>query len=280
MSAVAQVHPTAILRGDVELAEDVTVGPMCVLDGTLGPVRVGAGTQLLGSAWLYGPIHVGAGNTIYPFVCLGLAPQSQGYDPAHPGQGLVIGNCNVFREGATAHRAMTDHGPTVIGNHNYFMTSAHAGHDSHVADHCVLASGSMLGGHVVVEERVTIGGNTGVHQFVQIGRGAMLSGGVAAMHDVLPFFMLTGINVVGSINLVGMRRQKLPPEHIEDVRWAYKTLYRRGLPVSAALEALRQRAQRPLIAECVVFIERSKRGISPGQPKSSRSSIHTVADPA
>lgn len=280
LSAMAQVHPTAIVRGEVDLAEDVTVGPMCVLDGTLGPVRVGTGTQLLGSAWLYGPIQVGASNLIYPFVCLGLAPQSQSFDPAQPGRGLVIGDCNTFREGVTAHRAMTEHGPTVIGNHTYFMTNTHVGHDSHVADHCVLASGVLLGGHVTVGERVTIGGNTPIHQFVQLGRGAMLSGGVAAMHDVPPFFMLTGVNVVGSINLVGMRRQKLPPEEIEDIRWAYKTIYRRGLPVSGALEVLRQKSQRPLIAEYVAFIERSKRGISPGHAQPGRNPLKTLPDPA
>jgi UDP-N-acetylglucosamine acyltransferase len=275
---MAQVHPTAIVQGDVVLAEDVSVGPMCVLDGTLGPIRVGPGTKLVGGAWLFGPLQVGTGNTIYPCVCLGFAPQSQGYDPARPGRGLVIGDNNTFREGTTVHRATSDHGPTVIGNRNFFMTNTHAGHDAHVADHCVLATGAVLGGHVVLEDRVTIGGNTAVHQFVRIGRGAMLSGGVAAPRDVPPFFMLTGVNVAGSINVVGMRRQKLPQEDFDDVRWAYKTLYRRGLPLSAALEVLRQQAQRAIIAEYVIFIERSKRGISPGHGQGLRNSLHAAAD--
>jgi UDP-N-acetylglucosamine acyltransferase len=277
---MAQVHPSAIVRGEVELADDVTVGPMCVLDGTLGPVRVGAGTHLLGSAWLYGPLQVGVRNAIYPFVCLGLAPQSQSYDPGAPGRGVVIGDGNTFREGATVHRAMTDAAPTVIGSHNYFMTNTHAGHDVRMADHCVLASGVLLGGHVELEERVTIGGNTPIHQHVRIGRGAMLSGGVAATQDVAPFFMLTGVNLTGSINVVGMRRMTLPQDQIQDVRWAFRTIYRRGLPVSAAVEELRRHADRPIIAEYVSFIGRSRRGLSPGTVQRGRSATAYAAEPA
>src|SRR5262245_27387310 len=171
---MAQVHPTAMLLGEVELAEDVSVGPMCVLDGTLGPVRVGPGTRLLGSAWLYGPITLGARNSIYPFVCLGLAPQSAHFDPERAGQGTCIGHGNTFREGVTVHRAMTDHGPTTIGDNNYMMTNTHAGHDVHLANHVVMATGAVIGGHAIIGERVTIGGNTAIHQYVQIGRGAML----------------------------------------------------------------------------------------------------------
>jgi UDP-N-acetylglucosamine acyltransferase len=235
---------------------------------------VGAGTRLLGHAYLYGPLTVGRDNTVYPFTCLGFAPQSLAYDPAQPGKGLVVGDHNTLREGVTMHRAMTDGGPTTIGNHNYFMTNTHAGHDARVGDHCVLASGALLGGHVIVDERVTIGGNTTIHQFCRIGRGAMLSGSVAMTADVAPFFMLTGINVVGSLNVVGMRRQGLPRDQIEDVRWVYKILYRRGLPASAALEALRERADRPMVAEYVAFIEASRRGLCTGRGATKRGQEH------
>jgi acyl-[acyl carrier protein]--UDP-N-acetylglucosamine O-acyltransferase len=66
-----------------------------------------------------------------------------------------------------------------------------------------------------------------------------------------------------------MRRRSLPSEQIEDIRWAYKTLYRRKLPPSAALETLRERADRPMVAEYITFIETSKRGLCRGyfQPK-------------
>jgi UDP-N-acetylglucosamine acyltransferase len=271
---MANIHPTAIVCGEVELAADVTVGPGCVIDGTLGAVAVGAGTRLIGHVYLHGPLTMGRGNTIYPFVCLGFAPQSVGCDHAQPGRGGSVGDHNRLREGVTIHRAMTEEGPTTLGSHNYFMTNTHAGHDARVADHCILASGALLGGHAFVDERVMIGGNTTVHQFCRIGRGAMLSGSVAAVHDIAPFFMLTGIDVVGSINVVGMRRQNLPQEQKEDIRWVYRTLYRSRLPASAALAALKERAERPMVAEYIEFIETSRRGLSASRGQTKRAQAH------
>ncbi len=267
---MADVHKTAIVRGDVDLADDVHVGPWCVIDGTLGPVRVGAGTRMLGNDWLYGPLMVAAGNTIYPFCCLGFAPQSVECDPSNPGGGLTIGNHNIMREHFTAHRAVTDQGPTTIGNHNYFMSDTHVGHDCRVTNHCTIAQGAVIGGHVTIYEHATIGGAAAIHQSSQIGRGAMVGGGLPSPRDVPPFFTLTAKDVIGCINFIGVRRQKLAKDVVEDIRWAYRTLYRRRLPPSQALAQLKTRADRPMIAEYVEFIAKSKRGLSAGSVPSRR----------
>ena len=84
------IHPTAILDGECDLADDVTIRPNCVLTG---PIKIGAGTRLLGNAYLNGPMTVGESNSIYPFVCLGFAPQHAKYDPDKPGEGLT--HCRV-----------------------------------------------------------------------------------------------------------------------------------------------------------------------------------------
>jgi UDP-N-acetylglucosamine acyltransferase len=167
------VHPTSLLDGAVELGEDVTIGPSCVLTG---PIRIGRGTRLIGHAYLQGPLELGADNVVYPFVCLGFAPQHLRFDPRTPGQGLTVGDGNTFREHVTIHRAFAEEHPTTIGNRNYFMGGTHAGHDCRVGDECVLVNGALLGGHVTLQDAVTVGGGTVVHQFVRIGRGAMLSG--------------------------------------------------------------------------------------------------------
>lgn len=262
------VHASAVIEGDVRLADDVAVGPGCSIDGTLGPVVVGSGTRLISGVYLHGPLKIGCRNVMYPQVCLGFAPQSRNYDPAVPGRGLVIGDDNIFREGVTIHRAMTDDGPTTVGNDNFFMANSHAGHDARIGDHCTFANGVLLAGHVIIDERVTIGGNATVHQFVHVGRGAMLSGSTGLTKDVPPFFMLT-VNLIISLNTVGMRRQGLSADQLEDVKWVYKTLCRRGLTPPLILETLRQRAGRPLIAEYISFIEGSRRGVCTdrAQPK-------------
>lgn len=266
---MAKVHPTAVLLGDVQLADDVQVGPYCVLDGTLGPVEIGPGCVLVSAAHLSGPLRMGAGNIVYPNVCLGFAPQDVGFDPHHAGPGVVIGQGNRFREGFTLHRAKWDQ-PTRIGDHNFFMTNTHVGHDAVVCNHCVIASGSLLAGHVLLEDRVTMGGNAYLHQFCRVGKGCMFSGGTGASLDVPPWFTVTAPNVVGSINLVGMRRNGMNNQQIQSVKWIFKTMYRSGITPQQALPTLETRADDPTIAEYLAFIKSSKRGICHGAGRATR----------
>lgn len=271
---MSEIHPTAIVRGDVTLAPDVTVGPSCVLDASLGPITIGAGTALVGNVYLQGPLTIGIGNTFYPFACIGFAPQDFDFDPTVPGCGTTIGDHNVFRESCVIHRATSDKVPTTIGDHVYFMNHTHAGHDCRIGAYVTMAGTAMLGGHVTVDEGVTIGGNSAIHQFCRLGRGSMLSGGVSTTGDVPPFFLVSGFNFVSGPNMVGMRRRRLSAEMIQDIRWAYKVIYRRRLPPFAAVDVLRERADRPIVAEYIEFIETSKRGLCLGHGLDKRSQIH------
>ncbi|MGA1633162.1 MAG: acyl-ACP--UDP-N-acetylglucosamine O-acyltransferase, partial [Phycisphaerales bacterium] len=136
-----KVHGTAILEGEIELADDVEIGPGCILTG---PIRIGAGTRMMARATLQGPLVIGEGNLIWPGVCLGMAPQSARFDPFEPGPGVVVGDHNSFREQVTIHRATHATDPTRIGNRNYFMVGSHAGHDVVVGNGCTFANGSLL----------------------------------------------------------------------------------------------------------------------------------------
>ena len=254
----ATVHPTAILDGDIELGEAVDIGPWCVLRGR---IQIGAHTRLLGHNHLEGPLELGAGNVLYPGAHLGFSPQSLKYDHDAPGCGLVVGDRNVLREGVTVHRAMTDEGPTTIGNANYFMVNSHVGHDCRIGHHCVFANGTLIGGHVTVQDRVITGGNAAVHQFVCVGRGAMISGLVGITKDLMPWFTATGINYVGGLNVVGLRRSGAAHEEVDQIKWVYRIVCRSKLTPAAILAALRERAGAPLIDECIAFMEGSARGI-------------------
>jgi UDP-N-acetylglucosamine acyltransferase len=264
------IHRTAVIEGDVQLADDASIGPFCVLDGTAGPIKIGSGTRLKASVHLAGPLMLGENNTLFPCTCIGFAPQDLKWDPHRPGAGVVIGDDNTFRESVTMHRATSDETPTIIGNKNYFMATSHAGHDSCVGDECTLAQGAMLGGFVTVGDHVTIGGATGVHQYCRIGRGAMLSSGVALMQDLPPHFMLTGTNLAGGLNLIGLRRALTPSSVIDDIHWVFRTLYRSGFSMKTALIAMRERAINETINEYVLFIEQSRRGICQGASRAAR----------
>ncbi len=258
---MAEIHPTAILDGDIELADDVVVGPHCVLRGR---IRVGSGTRLIGNVYLTGPLEIGERNQIYPFCALGMAPQDFKWDPDREGAGLVVGDENILRESVTLHRATSDDVPTRIGHRNLFMVNTHAGHDTQVGDDCIFANGALLAGVTRIDDGVVLGGNAAVHQFCRIGRGALISGTMGINKDLPPFFMLTGGNIAGSINVVGMRRSGMPSNEIDDVRWVFKVLYRRGLSTKQAVAELETRGDRTRVAEYLAFIADSKRGIVPG----------------
>ncbi len=269
------VHPSAVLSGDIDLDEGVEVGPHCVLTG---PLRVGSGTRLIGNVYLNGPLVLGQRNLIYPFVTIGFAPQHRGCDPSYPGAGVVIGDDNTFRESATVHRATSDQRPTRIGDGNYWMVNAHAGHDCVVGSQCTFANDTLLAGCVEIGDGVTTGGDVAIHQRCRVGRGAMICGTMGTNKDVPPFLMLTGPNIVGSINRIGMRRAGLTQDEIRDVKWVFKTLYRRGLTPQAAIGELRAQADRAIVAETLQFIERSERGLCPGVGEARRGTADFAAD--
>lgn len=271
-AAVPRIHPSAVLEGDVKLADDVQIGPGCVL---FGPITLGSGCVLIANACLHGPLRMGDRNIVYPAAAIGFAPQDLGFDRMSHGAGCVIGNGNTFREGVTVHRGKTDQ-PTQLGNDNYWMAFSHAGHDSIIGSNCVFGNSTLIAGHVEVADRVISGGNVSVHQFVRIGRGAFISGSMGTSLDVPPFCMVTGDNIAGALNLVGMRRSGMSREQIDIVRWVYRVLMRSGLPPKAALTQLRERAGDPLVDEYIRFIEHAKRPIIHGSGRAVRGSVTEV----
>ena len=263
------MHPTAVIEGDVEVGPGTTVGPWCLLLGTVGPVRIGANCTLIAHATVNGPTILGDGNVLYPQVNLGFAPQDIGFPPDRAGPGCVIGSRNTFREGVTVHRGKTAL-PTRIGDENLWMTCTHLGHDGVVGNNCIVGSNAVLAGHVEVADRVIIGGCTAVHQFVRIGHHALVSGLAGAARDVPPWFTVTATNLIGSLNVVGLRRSGTSPSDIEAVRWAFKAIYRSGRTPQQALETLRTRESHPVIAEYIRFISESKRGLCHGSGRANR----------
>lgn len=272
-----QIHPTATLGDDVELADDVEIGPHCVLEGR---IRIGSGTRLMGGAWLQGPLEIGRDNLIWPGVTIGLAPQSARFDPFEDGPGVVVGDRNRLREHVSIHRATNwespegRNDPTRLGNDNYLMVNSHVGHDSVVGDHCTLANGALIGGHVVLEDHVLLGGNAAIHQFCRVGQGAMVSGLAAVTLDLMPHFTVTQINYAGSLNVVGLRRSGATAEQIATVMWIFKLFCRSQLPTAQAVERLEERRGDSMVDRYLDFVARSTRGLVTrrGRTGSSRES--------
>lgn len=167
-----------------------------------------------------------------------------------------------------------------MGDSNYWMTGSHLGHDGVVGSNCVIGSGAVLGGHVTVGDRVILGGLAALHQFVRVGRGAFISGLGGASVDVPPWVTVSGINVAVALNAVGLRRSGAARDYVDQARWAFRTLYRKGTAPTQALPDLEARAGHPFVDEWLRFIRASKRGICHAQPRGNRGVAAAAAEAA
>ncbi len=254
-----EIHATAFVDERAELADDVIIGPNSSI---VGRVKIGAGTRMIGHAILNGPLTLGQRNLIYPFSCLGYAPQDRSYNPRHDGAGVVIGDDNVFRESVTINRA-TGEKPTTLGSHNYFMACAHVAHDVVIGSRNNFANSALLAGHAWVGDQVNMAGNAAVAQHCRVGRLAMIGGEAGITRDVPPFCMVYYTRRINSLNLVGMRRAGLR-ESIRPMTIAFDILFRQAHTNQSALEIIRDDEiyEDPCVREFVTFIEGSERGLT------------------
>lgn len=252
------IHPTAVVSPEAQLADDAVVGQYCTIEGK---VTLGPRTRLIGHVYMKGPLLMGVGNTVYPFACIGYAPQHRRFDPKTTGGGIVIGNDNVFRESVTVHRAFTEK-PTVIGDRNYFMVNSHAGHDCVVGNDCTLANQVLLAGHVQLGDGVTIGGNAGLHQHCRVGRLAMVAGMEPLKQDVPPFCVVHPFEGPQSLNLIALRRAGLR-QHIKPLQLAFRILFHQGHTNPRAADIIEEQlGDDPLCREFAAFVRATKRGIA------------------
>ncbi|MFM8642258.1 MAG: hypothetical protein ACKOEP_05400 [Phycisphaerales bacterium] len=265
----ATVHPGAILDGDVEVGPGCTIGPGCLVLGTTGPVSIGADCTLIANATLNGPIVLGSGNVVYPNTCLGFSPQDLGFDASKGGSGCIIGDRNVFREGATVHRGKTAD-PTRIGSGTYWMAGSHLGHDGMVSDGCTIGAGSVLGGHVHLERDVTVGAMCAVHQFARAGHGAVLTDTAGFTTGLPPWFVCTSINAATDINLDGLRRAGATERMVASVQWVYDALYRAARTPQQAIPSLEERREDAVVADYLRFLSQATRGICHGAGRPNR----------
>jgi UDP-N-acetylglucosamine acyltransferase len=254
-----RIHPTAVISPEAELADDVVVGPHVVIEG---PVRIGRNCTVRAHAYLCGPLTMGANNIVFPGAVLGERPQHLKYN-GEP-TGLEIGDGNIFREHVTIHRGTTQAWTTRIGSHNFFMVNSHVAHDCQIGNRCILANGALVGGHCTVEDNVYLSGNCALHQFVRVGRLALLSGCSASTKDIPPFVIQQGIDTVVGVNVIGMRRAGVSDDRINAVRRAFRILFLQRLVMPSALARIEQEMKDiDVVEELVNFIRRSSRGINP-----------------
>ncbi|VVM04657.1 UDP-N-acetylglucosamine acyltransferase [Methylacidimicrobium cyclopophantes] len=253
------VHPTAILEPGALLGEGVEIGPYAFVGSE---VRLGEGCILHHHASVVGKTEVGPNNEFFPFSSIGQKSQDLKYrgEPTF----LSIGSGNRFREFVTVNRATGEGGRTVIGSDNLFLAYAHVAHDCVVGSRCVFSNNATLGGHVRVDDCVTIGGLTAVHQFCRLGAYAMLGGCSKIVQDVPPYCLVDGNPArLRSLNLTGLRRRGFAEEALKSLRRAFRLLFEEGKNLSQGIEAVESSGEAaPEVVALLDFLRTTERGVT------------------
>mgnify|MGYP001569286745 CR=1 FL=1 len=255
----AVIHPSATVHPSAVLGEGVIIGPGAVIGAD---VIIGEGSSVGPYAVVQGPTVLGKFNKIFQFASVGDEPQDITYrgEPTR----LEIGDYNHIREYCMISRGtVKGGGVTRIGSHNYLMAYTHVGHDCSLGNHIIMVNYAALSGHVCVQDYVNIGGYAAVHQFCHVGAYAFIARATYVTKDVLPYLMIAGHDTTAcGINLVGLKRQGFTSETIDILKRAYKIIFRQGLTVADALEALRPlQVQSEKVTPMLMMLRDSARGI-------------------
>lgn len=254
-----RIHPTAVVDSAARFGDGVVVGPYSIIGAG---VVIGDDTEIGPHVVIDGQTTIGARCHFVGQSSIGTPPQDLKY--AGGPTKLVIGDDNIVREFVTINRATEQGGGvTTVGSHGMFMAYAHVAHDCVVGDHVVMANAATLAGHVTIEDHAIVGGLVAIHQFVRIGESAILGGGSMVTLDVSPYCMAAGDRAaLHGLNVIGLKRRGFSAETLNALRAAYRTIFRSGMRLQEALEALKGEAvDEPCVARLVGFIEQSTRGI-------------------
>lgn len=216
------IHPSAIVEPGAEIGQGARIGPFCLIGSG---VRLGDGVELKSHVVIAGDTSVGAGTVIYPFASIGHDPQDlkfRGEDNR-----LEIGARNRIREYVTMQPGTEGGGGvTSIGDDGLFMANCHVAHDCRIGNHVVLVNSVAVAGHCVVEDEVIVGGLSGIHQFVRLGRGAMIGALSMVTADVVPHGLVQGPRAhLDGLNLVGLKRRGASRAEIAELRATLSRLH-------------------------------------------------------
>lgn len=232
---MSSIQPTAIVDQNAVLGDNIEIGPFCTVGSN---VKLVNGCKLISHVVIDGDTDIGSENTFFPFCIIGPEPQNMKYQQEKTG--LYIGNGNVFRESASVHRGtVTGIGETRIDNDNLIMGYVHIAHDCVLGNNNIIANYVGLSGHVAIDDHVTVGGQSGVVQFLPIGSYAYIGRASTIDKNILLYASGYGNRIeIKGVNIVGLKRAGFPRETISAIADAHKLYFRSDLSETEALRRI------------------------------------------
>ncbi|KIN69766.1 acyl-ACP--UDP-N-acetylglucosamine O-acyltransferase [Sulfitobacter donghicola] len=245
------IHPSAVIEDGATIDPSATVGPFCIVGAE---VTLGADVVLKSHVVVTGQTTVGEGTVIFSFAVIGEIPQ----DLKFKGEAsrLEIGKRNRIREHVTMNCGTEGGGGlTSVGDDNLFMAGCHIAHDAIVGNNVVVVNNAAVAGHCVIEDHVIIGGLSGIHQWVRIGRGAIIGAVTMVTNDVIPYGLVQASRGhLDGLNLVGLKRSGVARSDITALRAAFQMLAQGEGTFHDRAERLGAETESEYVREIVEFV--------------------------
>lgn len=217
----ANVHPSAVVEVGAQIGPGCIVGPFCWVGAQVSLAR---NVELVSHVVVKGKTSIGDDCTVYSFAVIGEIPQ----DLKFQGEvtSLEIGARNRIREHVTINTGTGGGGGvTRIGDDCLLMAGCHIAHDVHLNNRIIIVNSAAIAGHCVIDDDVIVGGLCGVHQFVRIGKGAIIGAVTMVTNDVIPYGLVQGPRgQLDGLNLVGLKRRGVARSDITSLRAAFQML--------------------------------------------------------
>ena len=254
------IDQTAIIHSNADIHKNVSIGPYSVIGEN---VSIGSGTVIGSHVVITGPTTIGPNNKIFHFSSIGEDPQDKKFNEDQNSY-LEIGANNTIREYVSINRGTSDGGgKTIIGSNNWIMAYVHIAHDCIIGNNSTFANNTTLAGHVAIQDFVTLGGFTGVHQFCRIGSYSFSAISSIIVKDVPPYILVSGNTAKPSgLNREGLKRNGFDADTINLLKKAYRIIYRESLTLTEALNELMELSVDSKSVNVMrSFISSSERGI-------------------
>lgn len=247
----ADIPPSAIVEEGAQIGAGVRIGPLC----HIGPkVVLKPGVTLMSHVVVQGVTEIGEDTLVHPFAVLGGIPQDLKFKGEETS--LIVGKRNRIREHVTMNTGTGGGGGvTRVGDDGLFMAGCHIAHDCQLGNHVIVVNNAALAGHCIIEDEVIIGGLSGVHQFVRIGRGAIIGAVTMVTNDVIPHGLVQAPRgVLDGLNLVGLKRRGVARSDITALRAAFQMLAQGEGAFQDRARRLGQETESDYVREIVDFV--------------------------
>ena len=248
---VTSIHPSSVIEAGAKIGLGCQIGPFCHVGSR---VVLGDGVVLKSHVVVAGNTEIGNDTIVFPFACIGEIPQDLKF--AGEETSLLIGRRNRIREHVTMHTGTAGGGGiTRIGDDGLFMAGCHVAHDVQIGNRVIIVNNAALAGHCIVEDDAIIGGLVGVHQWVRIGRGAIIGAVTMVANDVIPYGLVQAPRgELDGLNLIGLKRRGVSRSEISELRSAFRVLAKREGTFQDRASQLGRDNENRLVRDIVNFI--------------------------